>query len=90
MKKMITWLKTLCGTLSKGVLKSMYTMQIIWRKIHLIFTVFFHKIKCRYWNWRIPADINLYIQRWQAIDHRKDHSVTGKDFRFWYYMRKVE
>ena len=49
-----------------------------------------HILICRFWNWRIPMDINLYIEEWQKIDHRKDKSLSGKDFRFWLYLRKVD
>ena len=50
----------------------------------------FYRLKCIYWNWRLPKDLNLYLQRWEAIDHRKDKSWSGKDFRLWLYKRKLE
>jgi len=50
----------------------------------------YYRMKCVYWNKRIPKDINLYLQRWKAIDHRQDKSVSGEDFRLWYYLRKVQ
>jgi len=48
-----------------------------------------HKIVCRYWNWRLPKDLNKQLKIWQSIDHRKDKSLSGKDFRFWLYLRKI-
>ena len=44
----------------------------------------------RYWVWRIPKDLNLYLKRWSSIDHRRDKSMSGKDFRLWYYLRKCD
>jgi hypothetical protein len=49
-----------------------------------------YRARCIYWDWRIPSDINLYIKRWGAIDRRKDKSLSTKDFRQWYYLRKIE
>jgi hypothetical protein len=49
------------------------------------------RVLLRYWwfNLRVPKDINLYIKRWNSIDHRRDKSLAGKDFRFWYFNRKM-
>jgi hypothetical protein len=46
----------------------------------------------RYWYFclRVPKDINLYIKRWNSIDHRRDKSLSGRDFRFWYFNRKMD
>jgi len=55
---------------------------IIWLEIH--------KIICRYWNWRLPKDLNKELKRWKKIDYRKDRSWSGRSFRFWYYIRQVD
>jgi hypothetical protein len=52
--------------------------------------LFFFKIKCYYWDWRLPKDLNILENKWRNIDHRKDRSLSGKDFRFWLYLRKVD
>lgn len=48
-----------------------------------------HKLVCRFWNWRIPKDLNYYLKEWWKIDHRKDKSWSGRDFRFYLYNHKV-
>lgn len=52
--------------------------------------IFKYKIRCWWWNFRIPKDLNLYLKRWQAIDRRRDKSISSEDFRFWFYLRKLE
>ena len=47
----------------------------------------FHKLECIFWNWRLPKNMNEMLNVWKHIDHRKDVSLTGKDFRFWLYLR---
>lgn len=60
-----------------------YKMKLLGTRIKAV-------LVARYWNWRIPKDLNLYLKRWNSIDHRRDKSVSGKDFRFWYYLRKCD
>ncbi len=38
-------------------------------------------------NWRLPKNLNYSVKEWQKIDHRKDRSLSGKDFRLWLYLR---
>lgn len=47
-------------------------------------------IRYTLFNLRVPRDINLYIKRWNSIDHRRDRSLAGRDFRFWYFNRKMD
>ena len=49
-----------------------------------------HKIICIFWNWRLSQDLDYLLEEWQKIDHRKDKSYTGRSFRAWYYIRKVD
>lgn len=51
--------------------------------------VFFHTLKAIYWNWRLPLDIIELYNEWVKIDHRKDKSLSGRDFRLWVYLRKL-
>jgi len=51
--------------------------------------LFFYRLKCIYWNWRIPLDLDSILGEWQGIDHRKDRSWSGKDFRLYLYKRKL-
>ena len=37
--------------------------------------------------WRLPAQLNSYLAEWEAIDRRKDRSISARDFRFWLYLR---
>lgn len=41
-------------------------------------------------NIRVSKDINLYIKRWNSIDHRRDKSLSSRDFRLWYFNRKMD
>lgn len=50
---------------------------------------FFYSFKCRYWNWRLPLDTDSILEEWQKIDHRKDRSLSGKDFRLYVYKKKL-
>lgn len=60
-------------------------------KFHILSKVklFFHMLKCIYWEWRIPWDLNGILEEWQEIDHRKDRSLSGKDFRLYLYKEKL-
>ena len=44
-----------------------------------------HKLKCIYWNWRLPIETNDLLKMFNRIDHRKDKSLSGKDFRLFMY-----
>ncbi len=59
-------------------------------KIKFWIALQFHKVRCEFWNWRLPPDLNYWLNEWQKIDHRKDKSYTGKDFRCWIYMKKLK
>lgn len=48
-----------------------------------------HKLVCTIWLLRLPRDLNEKLEEWQSIDHRKDRSMSGKDFRHWLYLRMV-
>ena len=48
-----------------------------------------HKLKCIFWNWRVPLDIDSLLNEWKKIDHRKDKSLSGESFRLWLYLKKV-
>lgn len=50
---------------------------------------FFYSFKCRYWNWRLPLDMNRILEKYLKIDHRKDRSLSGKDFRLYMYKSKL-
>lgn len=80
--------------MNQRLLKMMETVEWIQFKTRLVLgklrTKTWHRIRCVYWNWRLPKDLNLYLQRWEAIDHRKDKSLSGSDFRFWYYLTKLK
>lgn len=52
--------------------------------------LFFHTLKCRFWNWRIPRDLNSLLTKWNSIDRSKDDSWTSHDFRFWLYVEKIK
>lgn len=45
---------------------------------------------CRLWNWRLPKDMDEHLENWLKIDHRKDKSFSGKDFRFYLYLREAD
>jgi len=38
-------------------------------------------------NWKLPKNLNYYLHEWLSIDHRKDKSISGRDFRLWLYLR---
>jgi hypothetical protein len=44
-----------------------------------------HRLKCIYWNWRIPLETDALREVFNRIDHRKDKSLSGKDFRLFMY-----
>ncbi len=47
----------------------------------------FYKLIPSFNNWRLPLFLNTYLDQWLAIDHRKDKSLSAKDFRLWLYLR---
>jgi hypothetical protein len=42
-----------------------------------------------YWNWRLPKDMGIEAIKWLMIYKDKDAPYSALDFRFWYYLRKV-
>ena len=57
------------------------------RKVLYFLPRLIHRIRCRWYQWILPRDLNIYLKRWMEIDKRKDRSHSARDFRFWLYLR---
>ena len=46
--------------------------------------LFVHRLVCKYWEWRLPKDMDEHRLNWEIKRNPGD-----TDFRFYMYMQKV-
>ena len=51
---------------------------------------YLYRIMPRIASKRVPYFLNYYLENWNAIDRRKDKSLSAKDFRLYVYLSECE